>query len=95
MTTIPYLGIELPDARTEAGTDRDGVLSYAGEYHAVVCGTIAGYATASDRLLVDLVAVHAVTADAAVDDIRANPWYAVGGIAAGRALAALDARYAD
>lgn len=35
---------DIPDGMTESDTDRDGVLSYAGEYHALAIGAFLGVA---------------------------------------------------
>lgn len=42
--------IEIPDGKTEADTERDGLLSYAGEWHALILGIGAG-ATYSPTLV--------------------------------------------
>ena len=38
----PFSGVDLPDAGSEEETERDGLLSYAGEWHALILGTAVG-----------------------------------------------------
>jgi hypothetical protein len=92
--------MEVPDASTEAGTDRDGVLSYAGEWHALIVGLAAGFValqTGFEMLLV-VVAAAALGIEAgkragststvkALGEVRREPWYALGGLLVGAAAA--------
>lgn len=88
------------DAPTESDSSRDGVLSYAMEWHALGIGAGAGYAAVAhgnDRIAGAVIAA-ALTAkrgrDRLVHDayvnVHAEPWYAVGGLAIGGAVGALD-----
>lgn len=76
---------ELPDAPSEDATDGDGLLSYAGEWHALALGAGAGLAASvGDRpeLVVVVVAI-ALGVRAAptskLKELRREPWYATGG----------------
>jgi hypothetical protein len=48
MSDDPFDDVELPDRATEEGTDRDGVLSYSGEWHALFIGIGVGLTGAAD-----------------------------------------------
>lgn len=104
-----FNGIELPDGATEADTDRDGVLSYAGEYHALVVGAGAGLAAGATGKweLAVVVASAALGVEAArrskstvenprlpaIGEIRREPWYACAGLLVGALVGALLGRF--
>lgn len=81
----------LPDSRTEAGTERDGVLSYAGEWHALVVGFAVGFAAAVTGRweLAGVLAAAALGVEGgkrsgkAFGEVRSEPWYALGGLVVG------------
>jgi hypothetical protein len=81
-------GIELPDATNESGTERDGVLSYAGEWHALLVGLSVGLVAAvtGQVLLLGVVAAVALGLEAgkrkskALGEVHREPWYALGGL---------------
>lgn len=89
--------IDLPDGPTEDSTSRDGLLSYAGEWHALVIGLGTGLAagatgtwmlavvvaTAALGLEVAKVAGQTPTAGKALGEVRREPWYALGGLSLG------------
>lgn len=97
--TVPDGAGGLPDGPTEASTSRDGVLSYAGEWHALVIGAGAGLAAAATGtwVLVVVVAGASLGLEVArrspstvekgtlpwVGEVRKEPWYALGGLLAG------------
>jgi len=89
--------VELPDGPTEESTERDGLLSYAGEWHALLVGAGAGLAAAvtGTWVLVGVVATAALglevsrvmgttpKAGKALGEVRREPWYALGGVLLG------------
>jgi hypothetical protein len=88
--------ISLPDAGTEAETERDGLLSYAGEWHALIIGGGAGFGSAVTGApeAAGAVALAALGLRAGkrlrgrgvLAEIRREPWYAIGGTALGYAV---------
>lgn len=87
--------IELPDSPHESGTDRDGFLSYAKEWHALTIGFGAGLAAATTGRW-ELLAVIAALAlgvggaskvsDLVARNVKKEPWYALGGLIFGALL---------
>lgn len=84
---------------TEDGSERGGLLSYAVEWHALAIGAAVGFAavtTGQYQLAAGVIAVAfglnrartRVTEEVAFQ-IRREPWYFVGGLALGGALAVL------
>lgn len=93
--------LELPDAAEESGTDRDGVLSYAGEWHALFVGLAAGMVAILTGQYGLLLAVAAAALGIeglaragkirnvkAVGEIRREPWYALAGLVLGAVIGA-------
>jgi hypothetical protein len=87
--------MSLPDAPTEDGTERDGFLSYAKEWHALAIGFGAGLAgSATGRW--ELLAVVAMLAlglggasrvsKTVAINVKKEPWYALGGLIFGAVL---------
>ncbi|PSP80181.1 hypothetical protein BRC81_03035 [Halobacteriales archaeon QS_1_68_20] len=88
------------DAPTEDDSDRDGVFSYAGEYHAAVIGLGAGFAAAilaRPEIAGAVIAVALGTPTAnkvvgklrgrgVVRELRREPWYGVGATLVGYGL---------
>jgi hypothetical protein len=88
-------GIELPDAENESGTERDGVLSYAGEWHALLIGAAAGAVGIVTGQVAILGGVATVAlgieggkraGSKALSEVGREPWYALAGILAGLPL---------
>jgi len=86
---------ELPDGPTEESTDRDGVLSYAKEWHALFIGLGAGLAAATTGRyeLLALVATIALGIGGASEasapvakNVKKEPWYALAGLLIGAIL---------
>lgn len=89
--------VSLPDAPTEAGTTRDGFLSYAGEWHALALGLAAGIMFGVEGDVdhaVGLVGValggkgiegakSRIGNSKAASEISSEPWYAAGGVLVG------------
>lgn len=89
-------GLELPDAPKEEATERDGLLSYAGEWHALVIGLVVGtVATLTGHYVLMVVVVGAALGLSlgrrcgttrrvpALGEIRREPWYALFGLILG------------
>lgn len=90
------------DAPTESESLRDGVLSHATEYHALIIGLGAGFVAELMQQPVLAAAVIALAFGAgSVDwarqylskevetELRQEPWYAVGGVLAGYVVGVL------
>lgn len=87
--------MELPDEPNESDTERDGLLSYATEWHALIVGgatgLYAGY-TANPHLYFVVLAVALGIIGAkrfgptdrvrALGEVAAEPWYALAGLSA-------------
>lgn len=102
-------GIELPDGKEEADTERSGVLSYAGEWHALLLGGGAGLAagaTGQWQLAVVVASAAfgvgaAVQSDHTVEDpslpaigeVQREPWYACAGLLVGVVVGTLLGRF--
>lgn len=94
--------IPVPGDGGEGATGRDGLLSYAGEWHALLIGLGAGFASAAAGRYDLAVAVVAVAlggsgAEAAkrklqgkdvVAETSAEPWYSIAGVGLGVVVAA-------
>lgn len=86
--------IELPDGKTEEDTARDGLLSYAVEWHALALGFLVGFAWSlpSKRLRAFAWATLGLDECAdgcrsdAMDEIQQEPHYAAGGVAFGAVI---------
>lgn len=101
--------VELPDGATEADTERDGFLLYAGEWHALVLGGGAGLAAGAtgNWQLAVVVASAAFGVGAAVrskgtvenpslpaiGEVKQEPWYACAGLLVGTVVGALLGRF--
>lgn len=88
----------IPDGATEADTERDGLLSYAKEWHALIIGLgigitlgLAGIAlTTSVALgLLGLDKARQKLGRKAVINLKAEPWYGIGGSIIGTATTKL------
>lgn len=85
---------DLPDAATEDDTARDGLLSYAGEWHALTLGITIGLAmfvpsTNFRRVVwfaVGLETIEAEKRSKALRQVREESWYALGGVVLGLLL---------
>jgi hypothetical protein len=71
----------------EETTARDGLLSHAVEVHALLIGALVGYADARNRPLVAWLALVTARSAKGRAEIRAEPWYAIGGYLGGRLTA--------
>lgn len=76
------------DAPTEADSERDGLLSYSKEWHALVVGLAAGLVAGLSGRWEIVVAVVAMTlairaAPGPLKQLRKEPWYALGGVVIG------------
>jgi hypothetical protein len=85
------VSIDLPDASEESGTDRDGVLSYAAEWHALAIGFLVGLTGAA--AVVIAFAGYALGIGRSVfretghlRDAAREPAYSAGGIVLGLAV---------
>lgn len=88
--------VDLPDGAEEEDTERDGFLSYAGEWHALAVGLAVGLvASVTGRwALAGVVVAAALGVSAskrverlpALGEVRREPWYALGGLAIGAAV---------
>lgn len=74
-----------PDAPNEEDTERDGLLSYAGEWHALTIGVYRGLTTLRpwDDDFLEVAERY--------DDVEAEPWYYKGGFVLGTLLQMLVA----
>ena len=75
-------------APTESDSARDGLLSYAVEWHALIIGLATGVVTALTRRweLAGVVVAIVLTVRAApgkLSQLRREPWYALGGLVIG------------
>jgi len=90
----PFDGMEIPDATNEEGTERDGVLSYSAEWHAIAVGFGAGF-TGSVELIAPLVAfvlglgTEQLRRSDHLKDASREPAYTFAGIAIGLVANAL------
>lgn len=79
----------LPDGATEGDTDRDGVLSYAGEWHALEVGFAVGFASVVPypklkRFVFAIVGLGAdMTRTQAFKEAKRESWYALTGVVLG------------
>lgn len=76
------------DAPTESDSERDGLLSYSKEWHALTVGLTAGLvagATGTWTLAVAVVAMALAVraAPGPLSQLRREPWYALGGVTLG------------
>lgn len=84
--------MELPDGATEADTERNGVLSYAGEWHALLLGIGAGLVVAMTGRweFAALVVAVALGVQAAptprLRELTSEPWCAIGGLLIGMVI---------
>lgn len=76
----PIPEFELPDGAEESDTDRDGLLSYSGEWHALTIGVYRGLTTLKPW-------DDSVPRDR-YEDVREEPWYYKGGFVLGTAAQA-------
>jgi len=88
------------DAPTESDSERNGVFSYAGEYHAFAIGAGAGAVAAlgtNPELAAAVVAValggssveaarNRLKGKKVVEEVSTEPWYSIGGVALGYAI---------
>lgn len=91
--------VELPDGKTEEDTHRDGVLSYAVEWHAFTIGIAVGFASVLPLPKLRAFVYHAVglygdgdcdgidTRTQAMKEVRQESHYALGGALIGATLA--------
>lgn len=87
----------LPDAPRESDTTRDGFLSYAAEWHALViglsAGLVAGWSGRTDLAIAVIAAAlggsaveagkRRLAGEGVIRDVSAEPWYAAGGVIVG------------
>lgn len=79
----------LPDGRSESDTERNGLLSYAGEWHALILGLLAGITSGvtGEPALAMTVAGYVFGESKgngkAFREIKSEPWYAAGGVIIG------------
>ena len=83
--------VELPDGPTEESTERDGVLSYSKEWHALALGVLAVLADRGRDPLaavafVATVALGLQVAQGPVSQAASEPWYALAGLVLGLVL---------
>ena len=86
--SIPTGGMDAP---TEDESPRDGLLSYAGEWHSAVIGVATGlvsgltgvFAFASFLVGAALTESYLAGNPRALREVRREPWYALGGLVAG------------
>lgn len=86
--------MKLPDAETEGGSKRNGVLSYAKEWHAVALGVASGvfapFAATAAFAGVALGLTGVKTLNPKVGrQIKKEPWYALSGSLIGTGIDAL------
>lgn len=79
---------------TEDDSDYDGAFSYAGEVHAFVIGLAVGVATVVPsrrlkRFVYSGIGLGDATRSKAMQEVRAESWYAFGGVLAGMTAAFL------
>lgn len=88
------------DAPTEGDSDRDGVFSYAAEYHAFLIGLATGaVASVGGQPMLALAvlgvavggsgaewAIKQLKGRGVVTEISREPWYSIGGVVVGYAL---------
>lgn len=102
-------GVELPDGKREDDTERDGLLSYAGEWHALLAGAGAGLAAGATgnwefAVIVASAAfgIGAATRSKwtvenpslpAIGEVRREPWYASAGLLVGAVVGSLLGRF--
>lgn len=81
--------MSLPDGPTEDSTERDGVLSYAGEWHALAIGFAVGFASVVPipkvrKFVFEIVGLGGdMTRTKAFKEAKSESWYAFGGMALG------------
>lgn len=79
----------LPDGPTEESTERDGILSYSKEWHALIIGLVTGLFVGLSGsyeigAFVSAIALGVKVAPSKkLKQLRKEPWYALGGIGIG------------